>query len=138
MKIIINKCYGGFGLSIAAQNLYAEKSGFKLWFYKQKEYKHQGGKDLYVRDDGMGSYNHAVKKDLGDSCEKLPANEYWYYGDIGRADPLLVEVVEEIGEEKASGDLAKLRIVEIPDGIEYEIDDYDGMESIHEHHQTWG
>ena len=32
---------------------------------------------------------------------------------------------------------AELAIVEIPDGIEWEIDDYDGIETIAETHRTW-
>jgi hypothetical protein len=53
-----------------------------------------------------------------------------------RADPLLVRVVEELGEE-ANGSFAKLKVVEIPDGVDYQIDDYDGVESIHEKHRSW-
>lgn len=53
-----------------------------------------------------------------------------------RADPLLVQVVEELGE-KSYGEFGKLKVVEIPDGTDYEIDDYDGMETIHEKHHSW-
>lgn len=60
-----------------------------------------------------------------------------FYPDIERNDPLLIQVVEEL-QEKANGSCAKLKIVEIPDGIEWEIDEYDGQESIHEKHDTWG
>jgi len=28
-------------------------------------------------------------------------------------------------------------VVDIPDDIEYEIDDYDGIESVHEAHRSW-
>lgn len=47
------------------------------------------------------------------------------------------KVVEEM-KGAASSDLANLVIVEIPDDTEFEIDDYDGMESIHETHKSWG
>ena len=54
-----------------------------------------------------------------------------------RANPLLVQVVEELGE-LASGALAELKIVDIPDGIDWEIEEYDGKEWVAERHQTWG
>lgn len=54
-----------------------------------------------------------------------------------RADPLLVQAVEELGVE-ADGQHARLKVVEIPDGVDYEIDDYDGVETIHEKHRVWG
>ena len=54
-----------------------------------------------------------------------------------RADPILVRVVEELGAE-ANGKFASLKVVEIPDDVQYEIDDYDGFESIHEVHRSWG
>ncbi len=34
-------------------------------------------------------------------------------------------------------ELSKLQIVSIPDGVSFYIDDYDGMESIHEDHRSW-
>jgi hypothetical protein len=48
----------------------------------------------------------------------------------------LVQVIEELGEE-ANGSHAKLEVIEIPDGVEYTIDEYDGIESIHEKHRSW-
>ena len=49
----------------------------------------------------------------------------------------LNQVVEEMGEE-SHGRFSKLRIVEIPDDIDFEIEEYDGMETVSERHQTWG
>ena len=49
---------------------------------------------------------------------------------------MLVDVVERLGK-KANGESAELKVVEIPDGVEYEIDEYDGVESIHEKHRSW-
>ena len=60
----------------------------------------------------------------------------WYTWDIDRNDPHLVQVVEELGDA-ASGELARLRIVEIPDDIEWSIHDYDGVEHVEEVHRTW-
>jgi hypothetical protein len=57
--------------------------------------------------------------------------------DQWRAEPTLIAAIEKVGVEKASGSLAKIRLVDIPDGIEFEINDYDGMESIHEVHSVW-
>ena len=38
---------------------------------------------------------------------------------------------------KASGKFADLEVREIPDGVDWQIDEYDGNESIHEVHRTW-
>ncbi len=61
---------------------------------------------------------------------------YWFHYDVPRDDPALAQAVEELGE-KANGTYAKLEVVEIPDGTKYEIDEYDGQESIHEVHRSW-
>lgn len=53
-----------------------------------------------------------------------------------RTNPLLVKCVEELGE-RANGRVAELHIVEIPDGVDFEIEEYDGMEEIHEAHRSW-
>jgi hypothetical protein len=89
MKIVINRCYGGFGLSDVALT----------------RYKNESGNDV----------------------------SYW---NIPRNDAILVNIVEELGEDSWGG-CAELKVVEIPDGIEWEIDEYDGIEWVAEAHRKW-
>jgi hypothetical protein len=44
--------------------------------------------------------------------------------------------VQELGEA-ANGQYAKLKVVTIPDDVEWTIEEYDGMEWIAEAHRTW-
>lgn len=82
----------------------------------------------------------ATTKDFGESLiwSDEECDEYLFESgsDLNREDPLLIKVVEMLGD-KANGRHAKLKIVEIPDGVEYEIDEYDGIESVHEIHRVW-
>lgn len=55
---------------------------------------------------------------------------------ITRTDPELIQLVETLGDA-ANGPDAKLQIVEIPDGIAWEIDEYDGCERVNEAHRSW-
>ena len=56
--------------------------------------------------------------------------------DIGRNNPILVEIVEQLGNA-ANGDFAELKVVDIPDDVEWIIQEYDGDEWISEKHRTW-
>jgi len=102
MKIVINTCFGGFGLSKMALESYAYRKGVVL-----------------------GKWN-----------------ETWGYfddfsaRDIERNDPDLVQIVESLGN-LASGWAAELKVVEIPDDVEWQIEEYDGSEHIAEKHRTW-
>ncbi len=58
----------------------------------------------------------------------------WF--DENRAYPPLVQIVEEMGEQ-ANGCYAELAVIEVPDSVEWFIDEYDGLESVHEKHQVW-
>lgn len=53
-----------------------------------------------------------------------------------RTNAELVKCVEQLGE-KANGRFARLVVVDVPDDVEWEIDDYDGLETIEEKHRTW-
>ena len=53
-----------------------------------------------------------------------------------RTDPDLVSTVEALGDS-ANTRYSKLKVVEIPDDVKWEISDYDGIESIHEIHSSW-
>lgn len=117
MKVVINRCYGGFGLSDAAVVRYAELKGINLVMGESAE--NFGGSVFYL--DGIVDNEH-----------------YWSYYDLSdnRADPFLVQVVEELGQ-KANGFAADLHVVNIPDNIEYTVEEYDGIEWVAEKHRTW-
>lgn len=139
MKIVINDVYGGFGLSSLAEVEYAKLMGFNVYRYTQTQYKHKHGKDLYEKVDQLDEnfITSTFKEDKGDSFTEFPVDSsYWYSSDIERDDPKLVEVVERLGEA-ANGDFADLKIVDIPDDVEWDIIDYDGMEYVAEKHRTW-
>lgn len=53
-----------------------------------------------------------------------------------RCDPRLVEVVEKLGH-RANGACASLKVIEIPDDVDWEIEEHNGRESIHEKHRVW-
>lgn len=89
MKVVINDCFGGFGLSNEAEALYAKKKGFELFRYKQIHYKHDGGENEYVKiphgQGGLTSYTFT--KDYGDKCHKFDWKEgggYWHGRDINQ------------------------------------------------------
>jgi len=84
MKIVINRCYGGFGLSEEA-------------------------------------------------LAKLGRKDDW---DLSRDDPALVAIVEEMGFA-SNGPHADLKVVEIPDDVDWSIGEYDGIEWVAEKHRTW-
>lgn len=59
-----------------------------------------------------------------------------HFYDERRANPALIQTIRELGDA-ANGPYAKLRIVEIPDDVLWEIEEYDGMECIVEKRRTW-
>ena len=64
------------------------------------------------------------------------ADTDWYENDIARDDPVLVAIVRELGVD-ADGDYAALKIVEVPYGVDWTIEEYDGTEWVAEKHRTW-
>lgn len=133
MKVVINKCYGGYSLSPLAVKRLAELQNKECYFFIGfKEYTpvsiEKIGRSLFWTAFDVPHPNVSKKGWYEKHClASRPEN---------RTDPLLIQVVEELGD-KANGACAELRIVEIPDRVEWEIDEYDGIESIHETHQVW-
>ena len=62
--------------------------------------------------------------------------ELWTDRDIARDDPVLVAIVRELGVD-ADTRYAKLKIVEVPYEVEWQIEEYDGVEWVAEKHRTW-
>jgi hypothetical protein len=89
-KIVINNCYGGFGLS---QEAFIE-------------------------------------------LQKLDSEDTPFYHRNNRDSLKLIEVVEKLGV-RADGEHSELKVVEIPDDVEYTIEEYGGLEWVSEVHRTW-
>jgi len=141
MKVAYNACFGGFGLSNLALTAFAKKKGIDLTWYEQVGYKHEG-KEKYIKADGVPEANGCrfcpLTDDFGSEITELPKGKFYYpdFYDEQRSDHDLVSVIEELGN-KANGMCADLRIQEIPDGAEFEIDEYDGNESVVPPRQNW-
>jgi hypothetical protein len=142
MEIAINICFGGFSLSPVGKLSYLKKKGKAAFFYRQTKYSFKEGKDEYERIDDVGNTNdlftYTITKDLGKTITKFPDEEGLYFSDseIERNDPDLISVIKSLGD-KANSQCAKLSVVEIPDGMDWEIDEYDGNESVEEKHRSW-
>ena len=67
------------------------------------------------------------------ACKELGISNCYEYK---RNNPRLIEIVERLGKE-SWGECAKLKIIEIPDDVEWIIEEYDGIEWISEVHRTW-
>jgi len=138
MKIVKNDCFGGFSLSMKATKRLAELEGKECYFF-ENDYSQGYGKNIYKEINVKEKESlmwHAF--DIPNPNEVKDNNSHYiYYRDIERDSPLLLQVIEEIGEENASGSCAELKVVDIPDGTEWEIDEYDGQETIREKHRSW-
>lgn len=110
-KIVINACFGGFGLSDAATRHFAKLSGLTL--EERPSTNSLASVDFYAPDGSM-----------------------FFDWHINRADPHLIETIETLGPA-ANGNHAALKIIEIPSDVDWEIVDYDGCEHIAERHRTW-
>jgi len=137
MKVAYNSRYGGFGLSHKAVMRYAEIKGIKLYpFVSKNAYDFNSVYRPYIVGEKVPlDLIHYSTKPLTDEGH-YEKDSYFFSGEIARDDLALIQVIEELGDE-ANGTFADLVIAEIPDGIEYEISEYDGNETVEEKHRSW-
>lgn len=142
MKIVINNCFGGFGLSHEGMMRYGELKGTPFYPEHDKKYPSLGlvtywtvpedKRPKTLTDEAFYSASMEERTASNEAYSKCTVSSY----DIPRDDPVLVQVVSEMGKA-ASGRHAQLKIVEIPDDVQWEIDEYDGLEKVAEVHRTW-
>lgn len=132
-KVVINACYGGFGLSREACQRYWDLKGEQVWIEDDTEYPALGMFIVWlvppserVKRKTPHQFS-SMSMDERVAYNRKVSEQTWYDRNVDRNDPVLVQVVEELGD-KASGKYSKLRVVEV-DGL-YKIDEYDGYESI--------
>lgn len=136
MKIVLNGCYGGFGLSYEAMTLYLHAKNREAFFYADiSAYDNYPTVHKYQRvtlsEIRSSQYYmiYCTTEDQGEYLSKFP-EDVINFNDIDRTDPILISVVETMGSEAASGRFASLYIEEIPNGTQYKIDNYDGIEEL--------
>lgn len=142
MKIVINNTYGGFSLSPLAIKEYLKLKGKEAYFYDM-QYQNRGV--IYTKKEnftGKELFLICFTKDFGTSFKDkdITETEHRVYSfkerDIDRTDEDLIKVVEEL-KEKANTICSELKIIDIPDDVDWEIEEYDGAEWVSEKHRTW-
>lgn len=163
MKVVINSCYGGFNLSVKGIKKYCDLSGTPCFFFNRAGYlglyrpyasltfeeaqeeekkgilsfpacfKVPNPQEHILHDDKKWrEMSLEERKEHKESYSKIDIDDR----NIPRDDPFLVRVVELLGKE-ASRTFANLRVVEIPDDVQWQIEEYDGKEHVVEVHRTW-
>lgn len=111
-KIVINKSYDRFCVSHKA-------------FLRLREL----GQPEALKETDLGAYWPSAasprEPSLNQCCALIP-----------RDDERLVQVVEELRAE-ANGHCAELKVVAIPDDVQWIIAKADGSEQVSEQHRTW-
>ena len=108
-KIVYNGCFGGFSLTDAAIRRYLEIKGVP-----------------FTEEESEFSFRNCRFR-IGTSV--MGEGKYFYDWEIERTDPVLAQVVEELGKA-ASGYCADLCIRELAPGTRYILREYDGSEWI--------
>jgi len=121
MKVVINTCYGGFNLSDAALEALIER-GWTVQSYS---------------DITEESPPQIVEYPINVSPNGQRYSLWTVVCDENyRAHPDIVAVVEELGDA-VNGAMSKLKVVEIPDKIEWTIQEHGGKEWVAEKHRVW-
>lgn len=132
----MNYCYGGFSVSPFGIVEYFKRKNQTVFYYKET-------RDEYVRiseeeflNQSFMSLTNISSKDYGETAKNLYQTmksentliEVDY--DKIRNDPVMIEIFEEYGSEKISGQCAKLEIEEVKKGCVVGVTDHDGYEKL--------
>ncbi len=140
MKVVINSKHGGFQLSDEAILRYAELKGLKVWVEQDAKFKSLTHHWTVPPEERMSFPENAVwaalPMDERQALNKKYGSQQIYERDMDRDDPILVQVVEELGD-RCRTQVSSPKVVEIPDDVEWTIEEYDGLEWVAEVHRTW-
>jgi hypothetical protein len=146
MKVVINRSYGGFRLSYEGVKRYFEIKGWDFYCAKEgDDYKVNSYVEFNPEKDNTAYrsyFRNYIPEPFSNRLSVEKQNKiyedagWWDCYDLERTDPVLIQVVEELG--KAANDFcSKLLVVEIPDDIKWHISQHDGMETVEEEHRSW-
>jgi hypothetical protein len=141
-EIVINKCHGGFSLSVDAVQRYLEIKGIPVWSEFDEKYKSLGIVTYWlvppdgVRVSGQPDNWHSMSIQERQDHNAKYDEQVFNAGAVARDDPVLVQVVKELGS-RANGRHANLKVIDVPGDVNWRIEEYDGAEWVAEVHRTW-
>lgn len=119
-KVVYNSCYGGFGF----------RSEIIKWVRDNEEEL----KKVYNDADVENLVEATIKGEKYDDGSGPKTTDGVSTFNIWRDNDLLADIVD--GETDYSGMIntrhSSLRVAEVPDGVEWVIDEYDGVETVKE------
>jgi hypothetical protein len=124
-RIAINNKHGGFGISDEAAE----------WLIKSREWDVTEYNDKGMIEDDSALLVDTTTSQYGGG----PGSKYRLTdkrSDEIRTHPDLIDVIEE-PDVRANGRHASLKVVEVPAGVEWTIEEYGGNECVAEKHKTW-
>ncbi len=140
--VVINKQHGGFGLSQEGIERYLEIKGIVPYVETEGKYARISGPmywlvppELRVQEPSAQEW-HSMTLAERQAHNKKYDQQVFSDRDIARDDPVLVQVVRELGSE-ADGRFSALKVVAIPADVDWYIEEYDGLEWVAEKHRTW-
>jgi|APHM01.1.fsa_nt_gi hypothetical protein len=126
-RVVYNSCFGGFGLHEDAVKWVRDNKDRLREQYDNTDVSELTNTTLSGEfyDDGSGP-----KEDWITSVKPI---------DLSRNNELLADIVS--GETEYTGTVngqhADLRVTELPDSVDYTIDEYDGNETVKEQYRTF-
>lgn len=114
VKVAINATFGAFTIKKHVAEWMAERENKRAI----AELKEHEGREWY-------GFGHSDEFTNGWADEE------------SRIDPDLIAAIEHFGESINDPPSTIIKIVEIPDDVDWYIHNYDGWESIHEVHREW-
>jgi len=152
MKVVLNKCYGGFVPSHEAVIRYAERKGVEVfpYIFTKVEYGYEFRKAdaeavrAYDKEHTTWGWSNVLflTKDRGakfeDVTDAIRKDVMDVDDDELRFDPDFIATVEEMGHD-ASMYTSELRVIEFepPEGFVPKVIDNDGMETLVDGRWCW-
>lgn len=151
MKVAIWQCYGGFSLSAAAYEFLIKEKHWSVTTTVPVSLELGGKKyDNLVEYVPLNNYADIICSDSYGN-PRYPRGGYsfnlvkWDTHDVEfRTHSDVIEMLETLGPRACRCETIAykgepcIKIIDIPDGIDFYIEEYEGgSESIHEHHRIW-
>lgn len=119
MKIVLNDCRGQFDLSEIAVAHYAKRKGISLFLVRDYE--------TILHKKYRKNFYYTKPKE-----KRIDANDgIWKVQDIKRNDPILIDIVSELGT-KCNSIVSRLKIVDVQENKKWKIKADDGLEYLEE------